>query len=160
MVVALVQVCGFAGIVWRLAQHPTRATDAGGVRVLSPIGEIAMRMPPALRTGGLWRYVVGDVMEPMRTQVVLSVIEYLNLSSEENRPYRKGRLTKDIWQVTAAEIERRFGNEVWREAWQMLRNEYASDARLRDRRPEDVHKQRLPHRKLARGRPIRRSCPL
>jgi hypothetical protein len=132
VVSAVVQVFGFAGVVWALLENRRALQAQVALEFYRRYAEVAARMPNELRfatyADGAWDRMPDET----RTKAALAMIEYLNLSSEEYGLCRKRRLPRDVWRVTSAEIARYFKSRLWQDGWQVIRNEYASDKRFMD----------------------------
>ena len=127
MVAALSQVFGFAGVVWGLFQNRRALQTQTALEFYRRYAEITGRMPDELRLPAHASREWSSLAEKAREQAQLTLIDYFNLSSEEFALYRKGRLARDVWSVTRAEIAGKLSRSLWREGWKQVRSEYASD---------------------------------
>lgn len=125
-VAALAQVFGFAGIVWGLVENWRTLQTQVAMEFYRRFAELTARMPSELRLASYYDNSFAALSPETKAAVVLSMLDYLNLSSEEYALYTKGRLPPDTWQVTAAEMRRNFTRTLWRDVWFVVRNEYAS----------------------------------
>ncbi len=58
--------------------------------------------------------------------ITRSMIQYLNLCSEEFALHSPGRVPQEIWKIWVSGIRENFEARLWREAWQKVRREYES----------------------------------
>lgn len=126
MVSAITQVLGFGGIIWGLAQNRQSLQTQVALDFYKRFAELAEQMPSELRLpatdAGL-----SSLSEPVRSQVVRSMLSYLNLCCEEYALYKKGRLPQDVWDVSQKEIVANFKQPLWSDAWTSLKPRYESD---------------------------------
>ena len=127
VVSAVVQVFGFGGVAWGLLEYRRALQTQVALEFYRRYAEITARMPSELRLAACGDAAWKTLPAETRTRATLALIEYLNLSSEEYGLYRRRRLPKDVWQVTAAEIARNFNRSLWQDGWRAVWNEYASD---------------------------------
>jgi hypothetical protein len=87
--------------------------------------DISKAMPDRLR---LAKYGadVSPVPEEDWAKITRSMIEYLNLCSEEFALWQQGRIPADIWKLWKNSIRENFEAEIWRLAWSRVSREYAS----------------------------------
>lgn len=109
LVQALVQVVGFGGVVWGLVENRRALQTQVAMEFYRRFADISARMPNELRLAAHGAKAYGDLPEAIRVESVRSLIDYLNLSSEEFSLYTKGRLPTDAWEEAAAELQRNFG---------------------------------------------------
>lgn len=86
--------------------------------------------------------------------MLVSMLSYLNLCSEEFALYAKGRLPTDVWQVTVREIEGNFTKPLWQSLWHGLRPGYQSQPDFAAMIDAIVKRHGVPHgwsQALARG---------
>ena len=126
MVAAITQVLGFGGIIWGLAQNRRTLQTQVALEFYRRFAEIAERMPIELRLASSGSTNWPDVQDPSRSQMLVSIMSYLNLSAEEFALHRKGRLARDVWQVTSREIEANFATPLWGSIWKEVRSGYTS----------------------------------
>ena len=126
MVQGLVQVFGFGGVVWGLVENRRALQTQVAMEFYRRFAEISARMPNEFRLMAYGAKTYADLPEATRVEGVRSMIDYLNLSSEEFSLYTKGRLPTDTWEVTAAELQRNFTRSLWRDVWGQVRDEYTS----------------------------------
>ena len=132
MVSALAQVVGFVGIVWALYLNWRALQTHVAMDFYRRFADIVVRMPTELRLAGYNGQRFIGLSEEKKTAVALSLIEYVNLCSEEFALYRSGRLASDAWSVTSAEIQRNFTSPLWRDVWTHIRREYESTKEFAD----------------------------
>lgn len=126
MISAVTQVLGFGGIIWGLAQNRRSLQTQVAIDFYKRFADLAERMPVELRLpSGDGR--LSSLSEPVRSQVVKSVMSYLNLCSEEYALFLRGRLPQDVWDVSRKEIEANFESTLWRDAWELVKPRYMSD---------------------------------
>lgn len=123
---ALVQVFGFVGIIWGLYLNWRALQTQVAMEFYGRVSDILRRMPSEMRLAKYSGQRFARLSEDQKTAVALSLIEYLNLCSEEFALYRSGRLGTDMWNVSRAEIERNFLSPLWRDVWTHIRTEYES----------------------------------
>ena len=126
MVAAIAQVLGFAGVIWGLAQNRRTLQTQVALEFYRRFKDIADRMPLDLRLSTESNRVWNEVAEPKRSQMLISMLSYLNLCSEEFGMYQRGRLPRDVWKVTTREIEGNFAHPLWRDIWRDVRGQYDS----------------------------------
>ena len=132
MVSALAQVVGFVGIVWCLYLNWRTLQTYVTMDFYRRFADVVVRMPTELRLAGYNGQRFMGLPEEKKTAVALSLIEYLNLCSEEFALYRSGRLASDAWNITSTEIERNFTSPLWRDVWTHIRREYESTKEFAD----------------------------
>jgi hypothetical protein len=126
MISAVTQVLGFGGIIWGLAQKRRSLQTQVALDFYKRFADLADRMPSELRLpAGDAR--LSSLSEPVRSQVVRSMMSYLNLCCEEYALLLKGRLPQDVWDVSRKEIEANFKQPLWRDAWTSVKRRYESD---------------------------------
>ncbi len=126
MVSAVTQVLGFGGIIWGLAENRRSLQTQVALDFYKRFADVADRMPSELRlpsTDGR----LSSLSESIRSQVIRSMMSYLNLCCEEYALYQKGRLPQDVWDVSRKEIQSNFRNAIWRDAWTSVKPRYESD---------------------------------
>jgi hypothetical protein len=101
LVQALVQVVGFGGVVWGLVENRRALQTQVAMEFYRRFADISARMPNELRLAAHGAKAYGDLPEAIRVESVRSLIDYLNLSSEEFSLYTKGRLPTDAWEEAA-----------------------------------------------------------
>jgi hypothetical protein len=67
-----------------------------------------------------------DEMPPESEELRLAILRYLNLCSEEFYLYRRHYLSKRIWTIWEAELNRVLRSKLLRREWQAVRDEYQS----------------------------------
>lgn len=154
MIAAVAQVLGFGGIIWGLAQNRRTLQTQVALEFYRRFADITDKMPVELRlasaTGPHW----ATIQDPLRGQMLVSMLSYLNLSAEEFALYQKGRLPKDVWQVTIREIEDNFAKPLWQSIWQNVKAGYASQPDFAAMIEAIVRRNPAPHawsQTLARG---------
>lgn len=98
MIAAVAQVLGFGGIIWGLAQNWRTLQTQVALEFYRRFAEITDRMPVELRLASSGGPHWATIQDPLRGQMLVSMLSYLNLSAEEFALYEKGRLPKDVWQ--------------------------------------------------------------
>src|SRR5262249_18330025 len=59
-------------------------------------------------------------------RITRSMIEYLNLCSEEFALWKRGRVPSDIWELWKSGLRENFEAELWRTAWNEVFREYTT----------------------------------
>lgn len=126
MVSAVTQVLGFGGIIWGLAQNRRSLQTQVALDFYKRFADLSDRMPCELRIPTA-EASLSSLSEPVRSQVIRSMMSYLNLCCEEYALFLKGRLPQDVWEVSRKEIVANFKQPLWRDAWTWVKPRYASD---------------------------------
>lgn len=154
MIAAVAQMLGFGGIIWGLAQNRRTLQPQVALEFYRRFAEITDKMPVALRLASSAGPHWATIQDPLRGQMLVSMLSYLNLSAEEFALYQKGRLPKDVWQVTIREIEGNFAKPLWQSIWQDVKAGYASQPDFAALIEAIVRRNPAPHawsQTLARG---------
>ena len=91
--------------------------------------EISQRMPDRLRLSKVKdpKVMLPPVISPDEWHsIARSMIEYLNLCSEEFALHSQGRIPEEIWDTWTDGIKENFETEIWRDAWRLVAVEYVS----------------------------------
>ena len=112
MVSSIAQVFGFGGIVWGLYANRRTLQTQVAMEFYRRFSDLSSRMPNELRLAHDVP-ALNTLPDAKKTAITLAAIDYFNLCSEEFALHAKGRLPRDAWQVTAAEIDRRLVSPLW-----------------------------------------------
>lgn len=83
MIAAVAQVLGFGGIIWGLAQNRRTLQTQVALEFYRRFAEITDRMPVELRLASAAGPHWAAIQDPLRAQMQVSMLSYLNLSAEE-----------------------------------------------------------------------------
>lgn len=114
---------GAMGVAWAVRSHQ-KQLEAQLFLTLTERYETVMCAFPA--NAFATRFCTEEALPPESDALTLAVLRYLNLCSEEFYLWRRGYLSKRLWGIWRAELERMLQTPWLMREWDKLKNEFVS----------------------------------
>ena len=118
-------IAGFVGTFLTIRRQTRVFQTYVALEFFRRYAEISKAMPDRLR---LAKYAsdTSPMSDEEQRSIIRSMIEYVNLCSEEFALWEQGRIPAEIWEIWTNGIAEHFETEIWRAAWAEVSPAYDS----------------------------------